>query len=322
MKSFIFLIVMMSAVFASVYWLVEESPWQIILGNEESKSNLTAANVFIRIKDSYNFALTKLFAKIAKIKGEDEKKDESENFFQKSEKMAAEINDSFKRTKAFVLVAKERNEAEKIKFSEAGSEKILSDLKEAAKSFKKTEGFEQTAAASILGRAIANVLPLSESSKNPEFISQFVSEINSTSALEPSPNKFAAAEALFYFELASAYLEQENLEASRGVISQISDQNLRLILFLMLAEKAANLEDWEKGKHLIETIDALAYRNYGRLKLMNFLLSQNKLNEAEEISKSLIGTNFEEAAVLETASAYLKAGEKEKALNLIWRVVK
>ncbi|MEK7596049.1 MAG: hypothetical protein AAB564_00640, partial [Patescibacteria group bacterium] len=130
------------------------------------------------------------------------------------------------------------------------------------------------------------------------------------------------AEALFYFELASAYLEQENLEASRGVISQISDQNLRLILFLMLAEKAANLEDWEKGKHLIETIDALAYRNYGRLKLMNFLLSQNKLNEAEEISKSLIGTNFEEAAVLETASAYLKAGEKEKALNLIWRVVK
>ena len=322
MKSLILFIIMASMVLASVYWLVEESPWRIILGDRESKNSLSAANILARIKDSYNFALVKLFAKVAKIKSGGENGEESEIFFQKSENAAAEINEPFKKTKASVLAAKERNEAEKAKPSEAGSKKIISDLKEAAKSFGETQGSEQTAAASILGQAIAGAFPLPESGKNQEIISQIISEINLTSALESSPNKSAAAEALFYSELASAYLKEGNLEAGRGVINQVSDQNLRLILFLMFTEKAAGLEDWGRGKDLIETIDAPAYRNYGRLKLMNFLLSQNRLNEAEEISKSLAGTNFEEAAVLETANAYLKTGEKEKALNLILRVVK
>ena len=313
MKSLILLIVLIGVVFTSVYWLVEESPWRIILGDEELKSGLTVAAIFTRIKDSYNFALTKLFAKIAKIKGEDGKKDESENYFQKSEKAAAEVDEPFKKTKAFVLIAKERNEAEKVKSSETVSEEILSDLKEAAKSFGETGGFKQTAAASILGQAVAGALPFSESNKNSEIISQIISEINLT---------LPAAEALFYSELAFAYLKQGNLEASRDVINQISDQNSRLILFLMFTEKAAGLEDWGKGKDLIETIDIPVYRNYGNFKLMNFLFSQNKLNEAEEISKSLIGTNFEEAAVLEIAGAYLKIGEKEKALNLIQRMIK
>ncbi|MEK7133253.1 MAG: hypothetical protein AAB771_01025 [Patescibacteria group bacterium] len=313
MKSLILLIVLIGVVFTSVYWLVEESPWRIILGDEELKTGLTVAAIFSRIKDSYNFALTKLFAKIAKIKGEDGKKDESENYFQKSEKAAAEVDEPFKKTKAFVLIAKERNEAEKVKSSETVSEEILSDLKEAAKSFGETGGFKQTAAASILGQAVAGALPFSESNKNSEIISQIISEINLT---------LPAAEALFYSELAFAYLKQGNLEASRDVINQISDQNSRLILFLMFTEKAAGLEDWGKGKDLIETIDIPVYRNYGNFKLMNFLFSQNKLNEAEEISKSLIGTNFEEAAVLEIAGAYLKIGEKEKALNLIQRMIK
>ena len=313
MKSLILLIVLIGVVFTSVYWLVEESPWRIILGDEELKTGLTVAAIFSRIKDSYNFALTKLFAKIAKIKGEDGKKDESENYFQKSEKAAAEVDEPFKKTKAFVLIAKERNEAEKVKSSETVSEEILSDLKEAAKSFGETGGFKQTAAASILGQAVAGALPFSESNKNSEIISQIISEINLT---------LPAAEALFYSELAFAYLKQGNLEASRDVINQISDQNSRLILFLMFTEKAASLEDWGKGKDLIETIDIPVYRNYGNFKLMNFLFSQNKLNEAEEISKSLIGTNFEEAAVLEIAGAYLKIGEKEKALNLIQRMIK
>ncbi|MEK7122034.1 MAG: hypothetical protein AAB807_00470, partial [Patescibacteria group bacterium] len=218
MKSLILLIVLIGVVFTSVYWLVEESPWRIILGDEELKTGLTVAAIFSRIKDSYNFALTKLFAKIAKIKGEDGKKDESENYFQKSEKAAAEVDEPFKKTKAFVLIAKERNEAEKVKSSETVSEEILSDLKEAAKSFGETGGFKQTAAASILGQAVAGALPFSESNKNSEIISQIISEINLT---------LPAAEALFYSELAFAYLKQGNLEASRDVINQISDQNSR-----------------------------------------------------------------------------------------------
>lgn len=322
MKSFTLLIILISIVFASVYWLAEESPWRIILGNDEFKSGLTVAAIFTRVKDSYNFVLTKLFAKIAKIKSGGENESEPENYFQKSEKTAAEIGEPFKKTKAFVLIAKERNEAEKEKNSEANSEKIFSDLKAAAKSFGETEGTEQNAAASILGQAVAGALPFLESGKNPEIISQIILEINSATASEPSPDKSAAAEALFYSELAFAYFKQGNFEAGRDVIGQISDQNSRLVLFLTLAEKAAGLEDWGRGRNLIETIDIPVYRNYGNFKIMNFLFSQNKLDEAEEIGKSLAGTNFEQAAVLEIAGAYLKTGEKEKALNLIRSVIK